>query len=139
MERHTNRPWPRRLAVIISAVLLCATVLVHAHTPGAIAGKVADPEGNALGGVTVTAVHAVTGAEQHSITDASGRFSIEPLAPARYILRAEATGYGCIIVPEVIVDDGQRAQQDFRFTAGAAPAGCEPVPSKKGGKKTPKT
>ena len=113
--------------------------MVHAHTPGAIAGRVVDRNGNPMGGVIVTAVHAVTGVEKHSTTDALGRYHIEPLSPARYIVRAEAESYGCIIVPEVIVDNGQRVQQDFRFTGEAAPAGCEPTPSKKDGKRIPKS
>jgi len=135
-RRHLYSRRNRRLAAMVCAGFLCAAAA--AHTPGAIVGKVVDPNGNPIGGVTVTAEHAVSGVEKHSLTDASGRYSIEPLAPARYILRAEAASYGCIIVPEVIVDDGQRAQQDFRFTDGAAPAGCEPVPPKKAGKKAPK-
>ena len=108
MERDLDCLRNRRLASVLCAVFLFAAAVIHAHTPGAIAGKVVDRHSNPMGGVTVTAAAAVSGAEKHSMTDASGRYSIEPLPPARYILRAEAESYGCIIVPEVIVDDGQR-------------------------------
>jgi hypothetical protein len=129
----------RRLVPILFAVLsLAAAAALHAHAPGAITGKVVDRRGNQMHGVVVTAAEAVTGVEKRVVTDASGRYSIEPLSPARYVVRAEAEGYGCVIVPEVIVDEGQRVQQDFRFTGDAVPAGCDPVPSKKDGKKASK-
>jgi hypothetical protein len=120
---------PKRMTIVIT-VLSCAAMLL-AHTPGAVGGIVLDPRGNPLAGVSVTAVNAVSGFEKHSLTDASGWYRVESLPPARYILRAEAKSYGCIIVPEVIVEDGQRVQQDFQFTGNPAPAGCEPAPAKK--------
>ncbi len=138
MERNLDCRRIRPLASLLFAVLLVAAALVYAHTPGAITGKVVDRNGNAMANVTVTAAEAVTGVEKHATTDASGSYRIEPLSPARYIVRAEAENCGCIIVPAVVVDDGQRVQQDFRFTGAAAPAGCESVPSKKAGKKTSK-
>ncbi len=125
------------ITTLFAGFLLTAG-LVYAHTPGAITGKVVDRSGNPMSNVTVTAQEVVTGVEKHAVTDAAGRYSIESLSPARYSVRAEAANYGCIIVPEVIVDNGQRVLHDFRFTGEAAPAGCEPVPSKKCGKKTSK-
>jgi hypothetical protein len=130
-----NRP----LVPILIAILLLAAAVVHAHTPGAITGKVVDRHGNPMRSVVVTAADAVTGVGKRAVTDASGNYNIDPLSPAPYVVRAEAESYGCIIVPEVIVDEGQRIQQNFRFTGDAAPAGCEPVPSKKCGKKVPKS
>jgi Carboxypeptidase regulatory-like domain len=115
----------------MACAILLSAVIAFAHTPGAIAGRVLDRNGNPLSNVSVTAVNAVSGIEKHATTDSSGSYVIQPLPPARYILRAEAKSYGCIIVPEVIVEDGQRAQQDFRFTGNAAPSGCEPGSSKK--------
>jgi hypothetical protein len=31
---------------------------------------------------------------------------------------AEASGYGCIVIPRVIVKDGERVRRDFHFAKG---------------------
>ena len=57
------------------------------ETTGAIAGRIADAQGLAVPGVTVT----VTGPQgaKTAVTDAEGRFSIPFLTPGAYVVRAE--------------------------------------------------
>ncbi|MFZ2491978.1 MAG: TonB-dependent receptor [Thermoanaerobaculia bacterium] len=69
-----------RLFAIAAAVLMLLTTAVpaaHAQvTTGLLAGTVTDPDGGALPGVTVEAIHVPTGTRYDSVTGANGRFTI---------------------------------------------------------------
>lgn len=63
-------------------------------------------------------------------TDDAGRYMIEGLLPGRYTVWAEATGHGCIVAAGVVVTQGSRKVQNFRFAKGKIYPGCE-LPSAK--------
>jgi hypothetical protein len=44
---------------------------------------------------------------------------------------ADAEGYGCILIPRVVVHDGERVRQDFNFARGKAYGGCAAAEKKK--------
>ena len=60
-------------------------------------------------------------------TDTVGHYVFEELMPGPYTIWAEASGYGCILIPRVIVERDQRVRQDFTFTRGTMKRGCEPL------------
>ncbi len=75
-----------------AATLLCAaTTLLAQETTGSISGRIVDPQGLALPGVTVT----VTGTQgvKSAVTDSEGRYTIPFLTPGTYTLRAEIQGF----------------------------------------------
>jgi hypothetical protein len=75
----------------VAAVLFAATGLIAQETTGTISGRIVDPQGLAVPGVTVTAGGA-QGAKT-SVTDAEGRYTIPFLTPGTYTLRAEIQGF----------------------------------------------
>ena len=59
-----------------------------------VSGKVADTNGNALAGVTITAYQTNNHTSAIQTTDANGNYSISGLSVGDYEIRAEKAGYG---------------------------------------------
>ena len=85
-------------------------------TTGSIGGLVADEQGGALPGATVT-VAAAQGA-QSFVTDAQGRFFAPFLTPGTYTVRAELQGFRAAEQKNVEVRLGQRAELNLKLTVG---------------------
>jgi Carboxypeptidase regulatory-like domain len=66
-------------------------------------------------------------------TNSSGYYLLGDVRPGKYTMWAEMNGHGCIVIPRVLVKDGQRARQDFHFSKGETYPGCESVKAKKHG------
>src|SRR5580765_8471322 len=85
-------------------------------TTGAIAGRIADAQGLAVPGVTVT----VTGPQgaKTVVTDAEGRFSVPFLTPGAYVVRAELAGFKSVEQPNVTVSLGQNVDLSLKMEVG---------------------
>jgi outer membrane receptor for Fe3+-dicitrate len=85
-------------------------------TTGAIAGRIADAQGLAVPGVTVT----VTGPQgaKTVVTDAEGRFSVPFLTPGAYVVRAELAGFKAVEQPNVTVSLGQNVDLSLKMEVG---------------------
>ncbi|MBI4915887.1 MAG: TonB-dependent receptor [Acidobacteria bacterium] len=81
----------RHLAALVVAVV--ATPLL-AGTTGKLSGTVADEQGLALPGVTITVTSpALIGGPRMAVTEGDGTFSFPALDPGSYAVRAELTGF----------------------------------------------
>ncbi len=82
-----------RKSLIVLCVLLLSVGVFAQQRTGNIFGKVTDPEGNALPGVTVTLAGQYT-AGQTTVSSAEGNFRFLSLPPARdYALKMELSGF----------------------------------------------
>ena len=100
------------------AVLLIATgAAAQETTTGSITGRVTDPQGLPLPGVTVT-ITSPQG-ERAYVTDAQGQFFAPALTPGVYEARAELTGFGTVQQRNIEVRLGQRAELSLRMQLGA--------------------
>jgi hypothetical protein len=85
---------------------------------GSIAGTVTDPTGAALPGVTVT----ITSVERKTVdvvtTNESGFFVKERLAPGRYEVKAELTGFKAAVVPASRVSVDTQTKVDLGLELG---------------------
>jgi hypothetical protein len=81
------------------ALVLCLSSLAFAQSreTGAVTGKVADEEGNALPGVAVALTSPNLMGTRSVVTDASGLFRFPALPPGNYQVRAELAGFGTVI------------------------------------------
>ena len=114
-----------RTFVIVSALLLaaCLPALAQAQPQGAtLSGRVTDPQGGAVTGANVT-LHerARTQGRLSTVTDASGAYRFERLAPGEYILEAEARGFAPAAAEVITLARDATATRDVRLeVAGVA-------------------
>src|SRR5438105_15754891 len=106
-----------RTTAALFAMLFAAVSAVFAQeTTGAVRGRIQDPQGLPIPGVTVT----VTGRQgsQTAVTDADGRFNFPFLTPGPYGVRAELQGFKTAEKTNVIVSLGQTVDMPLRMEIG---------------------
>ena len=121
----------RKLWYILLIVLAGAMIASPKKTSG-VEGVVTI-DGSAFAGVEVEASSASLGAFWETSTNRSGHYVLDEIRPGRYTMWAEASGYGCIVIPQVVMKDGVRVRQDFHFRKGKTYPGCESLTPKKHG------
>ena len=90
----TPRAWRSPIALAISLLALaCAGQAWAQATSGSISGRVTDPSGAGLPGVTVTVTSERTGLVRESTTSADGRYIVVNLPPDTYALTAVIDGF----------------------------------------------
>lgn len=110
-----------------AALYLCILVVFAVSAAGqdlddvSISGRVADQNGLAVVGASVTAVHNETGAERAVVTNDEGRYRIIELKPGEYTLRVSSAGFAVFQIAAVPTVSGQNLQKDVMLV----PAGVE--------------
>jgi len=89
-----------------------------AQTTGTLTGKVTDPTGAVMTGVTITARNLDTGLVRTSRTTVEGRFVIAGLPVGRYEVRAEFAGFRPLVRSGVILEVGETPSLDFELQVG---------------------
>jgi len=105
--------------VTMIAVLLAistATIAAQETTTGSIEGRIVDPQGLAVPGVTVT-VSSAQGS-QSFVTDSDGRFIAPFLTPGAYTVKAELAGFRPVEQQNVQVRLGQRVTLPLTLPLG---------------------
>jgi hypothetical protein len=113
-------------AILFLALLFTlAPEQVRPSPVAAIEGSTSTDGGAPLPGVKV-AIDSLTRPE-HFVThsSAAGRYALENIPPGMYTMLAEAKGFGCVIIPKVLIEPGKRVKQDFEFLHARKKLGCE--------------
>jgi len=84
-----------------------------------IAGTARDASGGPIAGATATLSNQDSGFTRNSATDSEGRYRFAALAPGRYSLKLEATGFKAENVTGIVLDIGTHAQKDISLTVGS--------------------
>ncbi|MDO8679639.1 MAG: TonB-dependent receptor, partial [Acidobacteriota bacterium] len=84
----TLRDW-----LVVAVIALGSVSAAAQSTTGSISGSVTDQSKGMLPGVTVEVTNMDTGARRSLVTDTDGRYRALNLAPARYSVMAELTGF----------------------------------------------
>ncbi len=114
----------RALSLAILALVLCMGGL--AQTIDAIlSGTVADPSGALIPGATVTAINVATGVTTKTVSNNAGSYQLPPLAPGRYRVSAETSGFKKFTFTEVNLEVGTRATLDFKLDVGTVTEAVE--------------
>jgi hypothetical protein len=98
-----------------SALLLflgCASALAQ-QTTGNITGRVADQQGAAVPGVTVTAKSPTTGFSRTETSDSEGLYRLSALPVGNYEVTAELAGFATVVQKEIVVAIAQTTSIDF--------------------------
>ncbi|HKR10827.1 MAG TPA: TonB-dependent receptor [Pyrinomonadaceae bacterium] len=101
------------IIVIGLAISLPAVAQSTADADSAITGKVLDAQGASLPGATVTLYGSEGNMRLTTNTDSSGAYRFEKLAPAEYLLEAQAQGFAPASARRVVVRRGQAAALDI--------------------------
>jgi hypothetical protein len=110
----------RRLTSVILTFLLLASVPAFGQgTRGSLSGVVADPNGQAITGASVTLKQAGTNEELKATTNSQGAFAFPSLAPGRYSVTVEASGFKKTELTEVVIEVAQPAKVDINLEVGA--------------------
>src|SRR5437867_4328279 len=84
----------RELVLIVVGWLLCASFSLHAQTNfGAIRGRVIDPSGSVLPGVTVKVTSVNKNQPRETRSDGLGNYIVPSLEPGSYIISAAGAGF----------------------------------------------
>jgi hypothetical protein len=102
----------RQVAGIAVIVALSIVLGSAQQLRGTLRGVISDELGATIVGATVTLTDQ-TGVEKTAITNNEGGYSFSGLAPGKYSVRAEATGFAISDESEVDVTAGQRATHNI--------------------------
>src|SRR5687768_8137120 len=114
----THRP-ARHLGLSAVLVLLLPGVLAAQIDTGTIVGRVSDPTGAVLPGVTVTATQDDTGVVSSTVTNDRGEFVFPGQKVGRYTVAAELAGFKKASYLGVQLSVQDRLQLDFELGVGA--------------------
>ena len=97
-----------RLASLVCLTSLTLLVPVRASAQDAtLIGNVVDGTKAALPGATITATLIDTGRASTTISDERGEYRLRGLAPGRYRVQAELSGFSTIVIPDIELLVGQ--------------------------------
>mgnify|MGYP003337931508 FL=1 len=83
-----------RITFLLLAVIVAMGTMAGAQERfGMLRGRVTDPQGQAVPGVTVTAKNQVTGESRSFVTDTNGQYVAPDLNPGRYTVTFELSGF----------------------------------------------
>ncbi|MEZ5416966.1 MAG: carboxypeptidase-like regulatory domain-containing protein [Vicinamibacterales bacterium] len=90
-----------------------------AQQNASLSGSVTDESKGVLPGVTVTATDLATGRVATAVTDERGEYVMRNLAPGRYSVVAELSGFGTATIPALELRVGQNATLPFSLKVGS--------------------
>lgn len=105
-----------RLMIVLSFLALLTLPLVIAHSAGgSIEGKVTDPKGALVAGVTVMVTDPVTNQRFTGVTDKQGIYKVSGLPPGTYSVVVTAQGFSDARRDDVKVDEGVATKVDLKL------------------------
>lgn len=106
-------------ALFAAAVfLLAAAVLLSQSTFGVIRGRVLDPTGAAVPGVTVLVTNTGTGIGKSITSDAAGAYEVGYLQPGTYSVSAEAAGFKKFLTQGLVLSANATVVVDVKLEVG---------------------
>ena len=106
-------------AAAVSVGLLAPVPLVAQSDNSAITGTVTDPTGAVVRNANVTVTSEVTGADRRTVTNGSGLYSINGLAPGKYTVTITAAGFSTKTITNNSVDPSIPATINVSLALGS--------------------
>ena len=107
----------RTLAALVAAALLVALPVVAQEQRGSIDGVVKDAQGGAIVGASVVA-KSMAGVAVEAVTDATGKYRFPSLAPGRYEVTANLSGFAPAKVQNIDLRLGQQLNIPLTLSPG---------------------
>jgi hypothetical protein len=112
----------RLLCGIALAVVVLATVFVHAQDTASVTGTVRDASGASVTNAEVTVSAADRGINRTTTTNSDGEYSVPALPPGSYDITVTAKGFKKYEAQGVVLRVAQKARNDVNLAVGAASA-----------------
>jgi hypothetical protein len=100
--------------------LLLLPASAQLRTTGDLSGRVVDPSGAVLPGITITAQDTAHGISQSVTTNASGQYVFPDLLPGSYQVTAKAPGFATAIFDDVVIEAGRSKDLEIKLKVGQA-------------------
>src|ERR1043165_3320034 len=91
----------RRIALTLVALLLLPTIVFAQSAGSTLSGRITDPSGAAVPGVTVTAANTQTGTTRTTVTESDGTYRLLALPIGTYRVTAELSGFATVTTENV--------------------------------------
>ena len=101
------------MLLILCIGLTLSSPVLGQGAGASIEGTLRDQQGAVLPGATVTLRNEETGVSRTATTDTEGRYRFLALAPGRYHLTAELSGFATADVGNIAITIGRSVEQDF--------------------------
>jgi hypothetical protein len=105
----------KRLTFILLAALISIPLLVVHGAGGRIEGKITDPKGAAIPGITVTVTNQTTKQTFTGVTNAQGQYKVEGLPAGTYDVNVSAKGFKEFWQADIKVEDDGVKTVDVRL------------------------
>jgi hypothetical protein len=115
MHCATRHPFGLLTAIFVAL----ATPVVAQGPTGLIEGAIRDEQGGVLHGVSMTLRNQETGVTRTMTTEVDGRYAFPALAPGRYTLRAELSGFAAEETRDIVITIGFERRLDFTMKVQA--------------------
>ncbi len=110
------------ILVLLAWGLIAAGVCFAQVITATLFGRITDPSGAAVPGVSLTAVNTGTGREFTATTDATGNYSFLNLPPGEYTLKAEKSGFTTSTTHGIVLVVDQKGEVDVALQVGQVTA-----------------
>src|SRR5262249_4654332 len=107
------------LVCVVLFIILVPSLMAQTAGTGALTGRVTDPTGAVVPGVTITAVSSDTGQSRTLTTGEDGSYNVNLLPPGNYRVRFEIAGFKAVEVPSVKVNVTETTVLDRTLEVGA--------------------
>ena len=109
----------RIMALLLLWGLALGTTAMAQERFGTLTGKITDPQGAAVPGVTVSATNNATGEARVFVSDANGQYIAPDLNPGRYTVTFELSGFSKIERNDISVVLGRTFELNAQMTVGS--------------------
>ncbi|NNE68343.1 MAG: TonB-dependent receptor [Pyrinomonadaceae bacterium] len=107
--------------LVLAVICLFSTALVYGQAQASSAdlvGTVVDQTGAVIPGATITVRNSSTGVGRSAISNSEGVYQFLNLPPGRYQVTAEAATFKTIVIDDVVLTVGQRAELKIPLEVG---------------------
>jgi carboxypeptidase family protein len=112
-----NSPLGRSAAVLSLGLFLSTSAFAQEGT-SQLRGRVADPQGGALPGVTVIVTNQDTGNYREAVSGGDGSWLMAALRPGRYEVAAQLQGFKKFVRRDIVVAVGNQLSVDIELELG---------------------
>jgi hypothetical protein len=106
------------IRLALTALLLSGGILFGQETRGSITGRITDPTGAVVAGVSVYATNTASNVVASTQSTSEGNYSIPYLLPGKYRLTAELAGFKTFVRENIEIRIDDRINLDFALEVG---------------------